>query len=514
MRQFFRNIANRVFNRLTVVSLSMLLQILTLIVLLVHFRQQYALIQTVTVFLAFVLTVHIVSGNRNAAYKIAWLIPILALPLFGTLIYFLFGRRTPTPAQKLRNAALERKRRLAAAAETPAVRVMEHEDPAALRQARYLENAALAPLYTDTQTEYLSPGEALWERMLAELERAERFIFLEYYIIAEGSLWDELCTLLLRKRAEGVEVRVIYDDLGSIRRLPYDFAERLEKKGIPCRVFHRFRPILTGSFNSRDHRKILVVDGRVAFTGGLNLADEYVNRVSPYGHWLDAGLMLRGPAVWSFTVMFLSMWENLGPGDADYNLYRARPETPLPPGDGYVQPFADEPLDDEPVGKLAYQNLISRAERYVYMCTPYFIPDNELVTALAAAVKSGVDVRIITPGVPDKWFVHAVTRACYRPLLRAGVRIFEYTPGFLHSKTIVCDDAYAICGSMNFDYRSMYLQHECGVWMYHSRAVGQICRDFLGTLEKCTEITREMAENLPLHRRILQELLRAFSPLM
>ncbi|MDO4749644.1 MAG: phospholipase D-like domain-containing protein, partial [Eubacteriales bacterium] len=344
--------------------------------------------------------------------------------------------------------------------------------------------------------------------------KAKHFIFLEYYILAEGRLWDELRALLLQKKAEGVDVRIIYDDLGSIRRLPADFPSQLERLGIRCRVFHRFRPFLTGSFNCRDHRKILIIDGHTAFTGGLNLADEYINLISPYGHWLDSGILLRGEGVWSFTVMFLSMWENLGPGDRDYSLFRPKSALVPTPAAGFVQPFSDEPHDDETVGKTAFLNLISRAERYVYICTPYLIPDNELVTALIAAAKSGVDVRIITPGVPDKWFVHTLTHSYYPELIRAGVRVYEYSPGFIHGKTLVCDDELAICGTINFDYRSFYLQYECGVWMYRTPAIAQMHEDFLRTLERCEEITAAHCDAFPLVKRIMQGLLRIFAPLL
>ena len=278
---------------------------------------------------------------------------------------------------------------------------------------------------------------------------------------------------------------------------------------------HLFLPVLNSHFNHRDHRKILVVDGHTAFTGGINLADEYINAYEKHGHWKDTAVLLRGDAVWNLTVMFLSMWDYIHGIDEDFTPYKPSVHmTGQVESDGYVQPYSDNPLDGEPVGETVYLNLINRAKRYVYINTPYLILDNEMATALRMAAKSGVDVRIVTPHIPDKWYVHAVTRAYYEMLLESGVRIYEYTPGFVHAKTFVVDDEYATVGTVNLDYRSLYLHFECGVLLYRTSSVAAVKADYLKTLEVCQEVSLEECRRVPLFRRLGRAVLRVFAPLM
>ena len=338
---------------------------------------------------------------------------------------------------------------------------------------------------------------------------------MEYYIIEPGVMWDSILEILKQKVLEGVDVRLMYDDMGCIITLPRNYRRQMERLGIKCCTFHRLQPVLTGTINNRDHRKICVIDGEYAFTGGVNLADEYINRVVRFGHWLDCGVMLHGPAAYSFTLMYLSMWDDLRNMEDD-------PEEFLPAegafagvqGQGYVQPYTDSPMDEELVGETAYINMLSRAKRSVYICTPYLVIGSELSRALESAAKGGVDVRMIVPGVPDKWFVYAVTRSYYGQLLRAGVRIYEYTPGFIHSKTMVCDGEYGICGTINLDYRSLYLHHECAVWMFRARAVEQMSRVFDETLARSAEVTLDAVRRRAWYRKIVQSLLRVFAPLL
>lgn len=282
--------------------------------------------------------------------------------------------------------------------------------------------------------------------------------------------------------------------------------------GIECRVFNRFRPSLDVFMNYRDHRKICIIDGNVGFTGGINLADEYINAYEKHGHWKDTSIMLKGDAVWSLTILFLQMWGNtLSENDIDFEAYKP---TKSYPTDGFVQPFGDSPIDSDLIGENTYMNIINNAKEYVYIQTPYLILDHEMTTALCLAAQSGIDVRIITPHIPDKWYVHAVTRANYAELVRAGVKIYEYTPGFIHAKTIVSDDTYAIVGTTNFDFRSFYLHFECGVFLFRASTVLDVRNDFLQTQQLSEEITENDCEKVKLPVRILRALLRVFSPLM
>ena len=457
----------------------------------------------------------IVSSRSNPAYKIAWIILIMSLPIFGGPFYLLFGfNKLSRHTRKKMAKITEDMVRYDQPDESVLENMMAAQADAGL-QSHYIERGAHSPPYCRTSCEYHPTGEVSWKRMLEELEKAEHYIFLEYFILEEGTMWDPILAILRRKAAEGVDVRVIYDDLGSIFKLPDGYDKLLESYGIRACVFNPFIPVINLRMNNRDHRKICVIDGHTGFTGGINLADEYINVKELHGHWKDTAIMLRGEAVWSLTVMFLTMWDFIKGEVADFDLYRPQVyQRELPPDDGYIQPFADNPLDDEPVGENVYLNMISRAKKYVYITTPYLIPSNEMMTALCNAARSGVDVRIITPHVPDKWYVHMVSRAHYSQLVEAGVRIFEFTPGFIHAKSFVADGLYAVVGTINLDYRSLYLHFECATWMYGASCIQDIYRDFLETEAVSQEITLEQCRAVPFHTRIARNLLKMFAPLM
>ena len=503
------------FSRLAIVAALMLVQVGVLVAALVYFGSSYAYFQAVSVALSIVAIIYIINQNISPAYKIAWILPIAFLPVFGIPLYILFAKK-PLPERK-KQRLLGMLRRYGEAMRSVHSDSVElaREDVDAAMQSRYLERAAFASVFTGTDTEFFSPGERLYEAMLDKLRGAKRYIFMEYYIIEPGVMWDSILEILKQKVLEGVDVRLMYDDMGCIITLPRNYRRQMERLGIKCCTFHRLQPVLTGTINNRDHRKICVIDGEYAFTGGVNLADEYINRVVRFGHWLDCGVMLHGPAAYSFTLMYLAMWDDLRNMEDD-------PEEFLPAegafagvqGQGYVQPYTDSPMDEELVGETAYINMLSRAKRSVYICTPYLVIGSELSRALESAAKGGVDVRMIVPGVPDKWFVYAVTRSYYGQLLRAGVRIYEYTPGFIHSKTMVCDGEYGICGTINLDYRSLYLHHECAVWMFRARAVEQMSRVFDETLARSAEVTLDAVRRRAWYRKIVQSLLRVFAPLL
>ena len=353
--------------------------------------------------------------------------------------------------------------------------------------------------------------------LVRELEQAEHYIYIEYFIINDGVMWRTILDILERKTTEGVDVRLIYDGFGCLTTLPYHYERFLREKGIQCQVFNPFRPLLNIVQNNRDHRKICVIDGKTGFTGGINLADEYINQKRRFGHWKDTAVILKGEAVWNMTVMFLHMWNVIAnssePIDHELHLpHHFHPDSFE--SDGYVQPYSDTPLDGEIVGENVYLNIINRARKYVYICTPYLIIDNEMMTALCLAAKSGVDVRIMTPGIPDKKMVFLLTQSYYEQLLEAGVHIYEYQPGFLHAKSFVCDDEIAVVGTINLDYRSLYHHFENGVWFYKNKVIQDILSDFQETLNYCDPISIDFCRNRNIVIRAFQSILRLFAPLL
>ena len=509
MKKILRFITQRV----VITALLIVLQALLLFGFIWKLDNYFVYFYAGSVLLSLLITLGIINSKSNPAYKIAWLIPILLFPVFGGLIYLLFGsdRTGRYLRKKLQGIGTEMDNVIGEAHRRSGA---EQLPPDAANQSRYISHCAYCPPSQNTTTEYLPLGEVKFERMVEELKKAKHYIFLEYFIIQEGKMWNTILDILRQKAAEGVDVRVIYDDMGCIMILPTGYDRTLEQMGIKCRIFNPFVPILSSRFNTRDHRKICVIDGNVGFTGGINLADEYINAYEKHGHWKDTSILLKGEAVFNLTVMFLSMWDYLDSttGKTDYSRYY--PTVWDENAKGYVQPFADNPLDDEAVGETVYLNLINKAKRYVYITTPYLILSSEMLTALTSAAKCGVDVRIITPHIPDKWYVHAVSRSHYQPLIEAGVKIYEYTPGFIHAKTFVVDDDYAVVGTINLDYRSLYLHFECAVWMYQTPSVAQVRDDFFKTQQISQEITLEECRSLSFPRRLGRSVLRVFAPLM
>ena len=509
MKKILRFITQRV----VITALLIVLQVLLLFGFIWKLDNYFVYFYAGSVLLSLLITLGIINSKSNPAYKIAWLIPILLFPVFGGLVYLLFGsdRTGRYLRKKLQGIGAEMDNVIGEAHRRSGA---EQLPPDAANQSRYISHCAYCPPYQNTTTEYLPLGEVKFERMVEELKKAKHYIFLEYFIIQEGKMWNTILDILRQKAAEGVDVRVIYDDMGCIMILPTGYDKTLEQMGIKCRIFNPFVPILSSRFNTRDHRKICVIDGNVGFTGGINLADEYINAYEKHGHWKDTSILLKGEAVFNLTVMFLSMWDYLDGTIAKTDYSRYYPTVWDENAKGYVQPFADNPLDDEAVGETVYLNLINKAKRYVYITTPYLILSSEMFTALTSAAKCGVDVRIITPHVPDKWYVHAVSRSHYQPLIEAGVKIYEYTPGFIHAKTFVVDDDYAVVGTINLDYRSLYLHFECAVWMYQTPSVAQVRDDFFKTQQISQEITLEECRSLSFPRRLGRSVLRVFAPLM
>ncbi|WP_294549956.1 cardiolipin synthase [uncultured Pseudoflavonifractor sp.] len=482
----------------------------------VEFANYFVYFYLFCVVVSILVVLWIVNARTDPGYKIAWIVPILLAPVFGGLVYLLSGGNQLSARMRRKMEGMDRRLTEVLSGDCKADILEEKYGADAVNQARYLERFAHCPLYTNTEAKYYPLGDDVFADMLEALRGAERYIFLEYFIIGRGLFWNSILEILEEKARAGVDVRVIYDDVGCLYTLPKNYPRELERKGIRCQVFNRFIPVLSVRLNNRDHRKFCIVDGHTAFTGGINLADEYINRRQRYGHWKDSAIRVSGEGAWSMTVMFLTMWEYICGGEEDYNSYRpaALPPVPAERNPGYVQPYTDSPLDGEPVGETVYLNLISKARRYVYITTPYLIVSDSVNTALCNAAKSGVDVRIMTPHIPDKKIIFEVTRAHYEPLLEAGVRIYEYTPGFVHGKNFAVDDCYATVGSINMDYRSMFLHFEDGVWLCGAPAVLDVKKDFLDTLPVCQEITLARCRERSVLRRLLRAVLRVFAPLM
>lgn len=464
--------------------------------------------------ISLLVSMYIVSRRERGVYKLMWVFLILIVPLFGGLFYLIFTFQSSTRRFRKRIANAEKKSQKLVSLPQTGYEQLLSSAPEHAQQIRYLQSFAGFPVYDGSKTEYLSPGEVKLQKLLSELEKANEYIFLEYFIVNEGQMWDSILEVLKRKAAEGVKVRLIYDDFGCFIRLPKNYPKQLKQYGIECAIFNPFRPIFTSVQNNRDHRKIVSIDGKVAFTGGINLADEYINAIDKHGHWKDCAVMVEGKAAWSFTLMFLQMWEVVNGCDEDYEQYYPWKETACDiQSSGYALPYADSPMDKENVGEHVYQQILYGAKNYVYICTPYLIIDDSMVSALSLAAKSGVDVRIITPHKGDKWFVHTTTRSYYRELIGAGVKIYEYTNGFIHSKTFVSDDTTATVGTTNLDFRSLYMHFECGLWMYNSEAVMEVKKDFLQTLDICQQITLEDCKG-NFFTRSVQDFLRLFAPFM
>ena len=509
------SLLQKLLRRTTIVAVLILIQVGILVATIVNLSTHYVYVYAVFTLISVAVALWIVSRQDNPSYKLAWLLMVLGFPIFGGLFYLMFGghRVSKKLLRKLQQGYSISDGQLDQTPEP--VDFMEKDDPGVVRQSQYILSHSGYPAWQDTKVGYFPLGEDKFEALLQDLRRAEHYIFLEYFIIEPGKMWNSILEILEEKAAQGLDVRVMYDDIGSGYTLPDYYERTLRKKNIKCFVFNPFRPVMSVLLNNRDHRKIVVIDGYIGYTGGVNLADEYINEVDRFGHWKDTAVRLEGEAVWNLTVMFLQMWDSLEGIKSKYECYRPHVWHPEPfAGQGVVQPYGDSPLDEEAVGENVYLNIIGRARKYVWITTPYLIIDNEMVTALCLAAKSGVDVRIITPGKPDKWYVHMVTQGNYAQLVQAGVKIWEYTPGFIHAKSFVCDDCVATVGTINLDYRSLYLHFECGVWMYRTPCIADIRRDYLATLEQCTPIPCDYGKDMPFYKRLIRAVLRLVAPLM
>ena len=464
-------------------------------------------------FVSLFVSNYMMGKSINTSFKLLWITIIMAFPIFGGLFYLLLKQQTSV--KRFENSFFREESRGKEFFEMNNLCLSKNEMPKEHKlQIEYLQNKTGFPVYKNTKTKYLTPGEVKFKKLVEILESAEKYIFLEYFIISDGILWQKVLEILKQKASQGLEVRIIYDDIGCFLSFPKDYPKKLERMGIKAAIFNPFGPFLNATQNNRDHRKIAIVDGKSAITGGINLADEYINSIKKYGnHWKDSAILLEGAAAWSFTIMFLQMWNICKKTNEDYKkFYPWSEKNTYILEKGYVQPFSDNPLDSEATGKNVYLQIINNAKKYVYINTPYLIIDDSMIAALSLAAKSGVDVRIVTPYYGDKFYVQMLTRSYYKELTESGIKIYEYAEGFIHSKTFVSDDKVATVGTTNLDYRSFYLSFECGVNLYETSSIKEIHEDFVNTLFKCKRIMPE-DYNFGILTRISQNFLRLLSPL-
>ena len=512
--QNHRNPIKFMLQRAVLVSLSLALQLAVLAVLILVAADTYRILTLTLQLLSFGAVLYIISASRaNGAYKLAWIIPILLFPIMGVSLYLLFGGKHLTRSTRQKMQTAHRLTRSELRQDAAVLDALKREHPEGGKLATYLLGQSGHPVYPNCKTTYYSPVDDAFEEICACLESAEKYIFLEYFIVSPGYMWDRMLHILEQKAAQGVEVLMLYDDFGCIRHLPMRYTRTLKEKGIRAFAFNPYIPILSSRLNNRDHRKILVVDGKTAFTGGFNLSDEYINHVERFGHWRDNALKVQGPAAWAMAVQFLSMWKGVSGEDCNFNRYRpAFPERETLPG--YVQAFSDSPLDDEQVGENAYLTVIQGAKKHLQIMTPYLVIDEALTTALRNAAKSGVSVELYTPGIPDKGYIQLLSRAYYAPLAEAGVKIYEYTPGFLHSKVMLADGKTAVVGTINLDFRSLFLHYENAVVLYGTGSVQQVSSDFDRLAEESAEYTLERIRAVKPLTRFARALLRLLAPLM
>lgn len=502
------------YNRVLITVILLMIQIYWLFLLLTRLINYSTVISFVFTLLSIFIILFLIKKDENPSYKIAWIVLVMVLPLFGGLLYVFFGDKRPSKKMRDKFDRQRNKMNNLMSSDKNLISKVESECPRGIGTAKYISNQSNYAISTNTQTKYYPLGESMFEDMIEALRGANHFIFMEYFIVNEGKMWESILSVLEQKIKEGVDVRFVYDDVGSLFTLPQDYFLKLERLGIKCFAFNPFVPVMSLVMNNRDHRKILVVDGYIGFTGGINLSDEYINEYSKYGHWKDTGVRLIGEGVWNLTHMFLEMWNSFRFEDDEYTKFMPRYNHPEEfEFDGYVQAFGDSPLDDESLGENVYLDIVNKANHYVYICTPYLVLDDHMKDSLCLAAKRGVDVRIITPGIPDKKIVYRLTRSNYTPLLKAGVRIYEYAPGFLHAKSFVSDDCCGVVGTINLDYRSLYLHFENGVYLMNCSAIEDLKKDCLETMKKSREIYKEFH----IHGMISQlfdAILRLLSPLL
>ena len=508
-----KGLIHLIFSRFFVFILLLALQVAALIWIVVFFTEKLPFVMIFVRLFTTAMVIYLFNDSMDTSAKLTWMLIIAIIPLLGASVLLFTKTDKGRRMTGMHVAEQIGKSRHILSQPEDVLERLSSDGSGTDDLCSYLNRSGCFPLYDHTASTFFPLGEDMFEAVLEELEKAEKFIFMEFFIIEEGYMWGRILEILTRKAKEGVEIRVMYDGMCEISTLPAGYWKLLNAAGIKSKRFSPLLPFVSSHYNYRDHRKILVIDGKTAFTGGVNLADEYINRKQRFGHWKDTALMLKGPAVNSFTLMFLQMWY-LGEKEPDYRSWMTEPEDVYEKADGYVMPYCDCPLDKVKAGETVYIDILYRAMDYVHIMTPYLILDGELETALCYAAERGVDVRLILPGIPDKKLAYSLAKTYYKTMTEAGVKIYEYTPGFVHAKVCVSDDIKAVVGTINLDYRSLYHHFECAAYLYKTDCIAEIEEDFQKTLGKCRRVTMEtiMGEKLPV---VIEGLLvKAIAPLL
>lgn len=500
------------------VALLIIGQVLLIAVMLTIGANHFIPFQIASMLLSLILVLVVVNKQEVPEYKLPWILLVTLLPPFGAIIYLIFGNNHTGYWAKKKFRPIAEESAKYQVQDQEKLAELKKIDPLTASHAKYMNVTGGAVLHGAGEIEYYPMGEDLFPSLMRELKKAKKFIFMEYFIVEEGLFWNSILDVLAEKVKEGVEVRFMYDDVGSIGKVPANYVKKLQARGIDAQVFRPFRPIVSVIHNNRDHRKITVIDNKVAFTGGVNLADEYINEIVRFGRWKDNSVMIKGECVRDFTNMFLTLWDLQADRVSDYERYVNEPCSEAgaePQTQGFAAAYGDgpKPFYLEQVGKNVYLSILETATDYVYITTPYLVCDNELMSAICQTAERGVDVRMITPAIPDKKMVFMITRSNYEPLLKAGVRIYEYTPGFIHAKTFISDDKVATVSTINLDYRSLVHHYECGLWMYRTPVIADIKKDMLSTMEESHEVVGDEAE-LKFGQKLIKSVLQIFTPLL
>ncbi len=512
-----RSLLRIVFGRTAYMVLFLLIQMFVLFGIIRWLRDYSLYVYGALIFLGGVTCIYIINKHDNPSFKLGWIIPILVFPVFGTLLYIMVEADLGSRFYAKRANQLVKDSRGSLRQDPDVKERLWGEDKLTATLAKYMWEKGGFPIYENTDVTYFPTGQEKFERMKEELKKAESFIFLEYFIVEPGVMWDSILEILEDKARKGVEVRFMYDGMCDLVLLPYGYPKKMEAKGIRCKAFAPLRPMLSTYQNNRDHRKILVIDGHTAFTGGVNLADEYINVKPRFGFWKDTAVMVKGDAAKSFTIMFLQNWNIWEKVPVSYDKYLAQAaegQERRKEGQGFVMPYGDSPLDHERVGKCVYMDILYKAKEYVHIMTPYLILDDEMINALIFSAKRGVEVRIIMPHIPDKKYAFFLAHTYYEELLEGGVEIYEFTPGFVHAKVFTSDGEKAVVGTINLDFRSLYHHFECGAFLYKNKTVADVEEDFQKTLGQCQKITRQTCKAYPFYQKLAGRGLRLIAPLM
>jgi cardiolipin synthase len=510
---FMKKILNRLFSRMAITVFLVIIQLAVMVLGIIFLQDRYIYVAGALKLLSVVVVLYIITKDGNPMAKMAWMVFILLFPILGGLMYILFGhvfmsRRLKKNMLKVYQQEIYENVKGDNCCDSEELR----REPV-YRISKYMEEVGGAAIYKNTKVKYYAMADDVMEDLLNDLKSAKKYIFMEYFIVDKGEMWDAILEVLKEKAKEGLDVRFMYDDIGSVFNVPKYYWKEIESYGIKCMAFNQVVPFMATIFNNRDHRKITVVDGKIAHTGGYNIADEYINKKQRFGVWKDSGVRLEGEGAWSFTVMFLQLWNSFRYSEGSFAKYKVE-EDFSNIEDGYVQPYKTNPLARENVGENLYIQMINDARDYIYIFTPYLIVCNELMTALKLAGKRGVDVRIVTPAIPDKKYIYEMTKSSYSELITAGVRIYQYTPGFIHSKTLLVDDSLASVGSINFDNRSFDHHFECGTLFYKSEAIADVKRDMSDTFAASEEVDLLWCRRNTSKVSIRGAVLRLLSPLL